>query len=402
MTSSSLSNGVIVTTGPKISSRFVRHEDRQIGDDCRREKITSTATLVDRFRRVPAERDLPAFFLREIDIELHLIELRLRDDRALVGCRFQRIADVALRRLLDEAIDEIFVGRALDEHARTAQANLALVGERRAQAAGDGGVLVGVGKDDVRILPAQLERNFLEHRRASLGHLAAGHRAAGERDRADLRMRCDRSADIWSGAVHDIEDAVRQTGFAANLAEQISRHRRQLARFGDGGVADGDRRRDFPAQQIERQVPRRDESRDAARLAQRVIERDAVGDVRFGFGVQDRGCEEAEIARGARNIEAARERERFARVDRFGARQFFQIALDQVGDAEKNSRSLRRGCVRPIRERFLGRGDRQLDVAAVAVGDLRIRLAGRRLDVVEILSADWRYELTVDEVLDLR
>jgi hypothetical protein len=33
---------------------------------------------------------------------------------------------------------------------------------------------------------------------------------------------------------------------------------------------------------------------------------------------------------------------------------------------------------------------------------LRIRFASRRLDIVEVLSADWLYELTVDEVLDLR
>ena len=139
------------------------------------------------------------------------------------------------------------------------------------------------------------------------------------------------------GAVHDIEHAVWQAGFAANLAKQIRRHRRQLARLGDGGVADRDRRRDFPAQQIERQVPRRNQSGDAARLAQRVVERDAVGDVRFGFGVQDRGREEAEIARGARDVESARERERLAGVDRFGAREFFEIALDQIGDAQENA-----------------------------------------------------------------
>ena len=120
-----------------------------------------------------------------------------------------------------------------------------------------------------------------------------------------------------------------------NLAKQISRHRREFARLGDGGVPDGNGRRDFPAQQIERQVPRRNQSGDAARLPQRVVERDAVGDVRFGFRVQDRGGEEAEIARGARNVEGARERKRLAGIDRFGAREFFQIALDQVGDAEQ-------------------------------------------------------------------
>ena len=120
---------MIVTTGPKISSRFVRHETGKPGDDCGREEITVTATLVDRFRRFTAKRDLPAFFLRKIDVKLHLIELRLAYDRALIGFLIERIAHFQLRRFLDEALDEIFVDRTLDEHARPAQANLALVSE---------------------------------------------------------------------------------------------------------------------------------------------------------------------------------------------------------------------------------------------------------------------------------
>ena len=207
-------------------------------------------------------------------------------------------------------------------------------------------------------------------------------------------------ADVWSRAVHDVEHAVRQSRFATNLAEQIGRHRRQLARFGDGGIADRDGGRDFPTQQIERQVPRRNQASDAARLAQGVIERDAVGDVRLVLGVQDRGREEAEIARGARNIEAARERERFAGVDRFGSREFFEIALDQVGDAQENARPLRRRRARPFGKRFVCGGHGQFDIATVAIRDLRIRLAGGRLDIVEILAADRRNELAVDEVTD--
>ena len=61
-------------------------------------------------------------------------------------------------------------------------------------------------------------------------------------------MRRDRRADIRSGAVHNIEHAVRQSGFSANLAEHKRSHRRQLAWLGDGGVADRKSGRDFPAQ----------------------------------------------------------------------------------------------------------------------------------------------------------
>src|ERR1051325_1089827 len=96
-------------------------------------------------------------------------------------------------------------------------------------------------------------------------------------------MGGDRSADIWSGALNTVEHAVRQTGFYASFGEQERRHGRELARFSNRGVPDRNRWRDFPAQQIERQIPRRNQSGDAARLTQREVERDACGEGRFVF-----------------------------------------------------------------------------------------------------------------------
>src|ERR1051325_8043590 len=213
-------------------------------------------------------------------------------------------------------------------------------------------------------------------------------------------MGGDRSADIWSGALNTVEHAVRQTGFYASFGEQERRHGRELARFSNRGVPDRNRWRDFPAQQIERQIPRRNQSGDAARLTQRLLERDAVGDVRFVFGVENRGREETKVRDGAWNIERARERNRLAGVDRFRAREVFQIALNQIGDAKKNLRSLAGRFLRPIRKSFLRSRDGKIDILFSAVGDLRVRLAGRGLDVVEIFAAERLDELAVDEVFD--
>ena len=66
--------------------------DWQVGEDCRRKKVAVAATVVDCVRRVAAECDLAAFFLREVDVELHFIELRLAHDGALLGFFFQWIA----------------------------------------------------------------------------------------------------------------------------------------------------------------------------------------------------------------------------------------------------------------------------------------------------------------------
>src|SRR4029450_11561171 len=131
-------------------------------------------------------------------------------------------------------------------------------------------------------------------------------------------MQGDRTSDIWASAMHYVKDAIRQTGFAYDIAKNVSGNWRKLPRPPAGGVRDGDGRRDFPAQQVERKIPRRYESSGAARLSQRVIEGDVVRDMRFGFRVQDRRRKEAEIAGGSRNVERARERKRLAPIDPFG------------------------------------------------------------------------------------
>ena len=118
--------------------------------------------------------------------------------------------------------------------------------------------------------------------------------------------------------------------------------------------------------------------------------------------MQDRRREETEIAGGARNVERTRERERLASVDRLGAREFLQIALDQAGDTQKNLRAFCRWLLRPIGECFLSGRYGKIDITRIAVGDLRIRFARRRLNIVEITAADWLNKLAVDEILNLR
>ena len=118
--------------------------------------------------------------------------------------------------------------------------------------------------------------------------------------------------------------------------------------------------------------------------------------------MQDRGREESKIAGGARNVERARERHWFASVDRLGACELFQITLNQVGDAQENFRALRRRFSRPFRKRLLRCSDGKVDIARVAVRDLRVGFSRCGFDVVEITPADRLNKLAVDEVLDRR
>src|SRR5438477_11400042 len=126
----------------------MRPEDRQSPSA---EKIAVAATIARWFRGFTAEGGDTAFFLGEVHVIFYLIQLRLVHDRALLGFLVERIANFQLRRFVDETIDEIFVSRAFDEHTRTAQANLALVREGRADAASDRGVEIGVRENDVWI-----------------------------------------------------------------------------------------------------------------------------------------------------------------------------------------------------------------------------------------------------------
>src|SRR5882724_1382362 len=103
--------------------------DRQTGDHRRRKEIPVTTALVRRLRGRTTECDFAAFFLSEIDVELDFVELRPVYDCALLGFLVERIAQAQLCRSFYEAINEIFVSRALDEYARTAQTNLSLVCE---------------------------------------------------------------------------------------------------------------------------------------------------------------------------------------------------------------------------------------------------------------------------------
>jgi hypothetical protein len=79
-------------------------------------------------------------------------------------------------------------------------------------------------------------------------------------------------------------------------------------------------------------------------------------------------------------------------------RELLQVRFDQVGDLQEDSRALLVRSARPLSVCPFGGLDRALDVALVAVGHERIRLARRRVDVVEVLARRRLDEPAVDEV----
>ena len=76
-----------------------------------------------------------------------------------------------------------------------------------------------------------------------------------------------RLADHRAAAHHQVEHAGRQPGAADDLGERPGAARHEVGGLEHDAVAVGERRRDLPGRDRDREVPRRDEPDDADRLA---------------------------------------------------------------------------------------------------------------------------------------
>src|SRR5690606_2204619 len=87
-----------------------------------------------------------------------LVEVRLRDQRAQLGVRVDRIAESQRAHVFDEGFGELAFDAALDQDARAAQADLTAVLEGRAHQGIHVRLPVAVGEDQGRVLAAEFQR----------------------------------------------------------------------------------------------------------------------------------------------------------------------------------------------------------------------------------------------------
>ena len=111
--------------------------------------------------------------------------------------------------------------------ARTGDAEPVAVEEDRLRGARDGGVDVGIGKDDVRCLAAQLERDLLQVARSGPQDALADLGRAGEGDSVDVRLTGQRSACGVAEAGYDVDHAFRLVTPAGVVAEGLRGDRSQ-------------------------------------------------------------------------------------------------------------------------------------------------------------------------------
>ena len=167
---------------------------------------------------------------------------------------------------------------------------------------------ITIRKYDRRILPAQFKRNRLHCRRYCFHDRGAGSRFAGKCNRIHIRMlRQELSRRSRPEAMYHVINAIRNSRVLHRLGKKRRCRRSFFGRLDHHRIPASQRRRNFPGEQQQGQIPRRDHANDPQWLAHRIVQRvRSVGSFRLKR-LQPRHFhqvgEDAEIRRRARNIE---------------------------------------------------------------------------------------------------
>ncbi len=224
------------------------------------------------------------------------------DQRADLGRRVARIADLQRSRARGELCGELVGDATVDDDALGRHADLALVHERAEVGGRRRGVEVGVLQHHERRLAAELEQHALEMAAGLLGDDRADVARAGEVDAAHGRM-CDQLVHHLGGVGRVVGDQVRDACGNAGLLEALDdralRARRQLRGLHHDRVAVGKRRGDRARAEDHGRVPGSDADDHAGRLAHRPHA--LAGDVRADLLVMHGGGVDARLAQHARS-----------------------------------------------------------------------------------------------------
>ena len=241
-------------------------EVRVVGDvleDGRRDEVAlAVAALASRQHRA-------ALVAPPLDRGEDVVARALADERADLGLRVGRVADLARGDAREELLAEGVVHGLLDEDPPRRGALLAGRPERARVGGLDGAVELGVRHHDERVLAAELEL----HAAAAGGRGGAdavAHRdRAGERDRAHVGALDERRADLRAGAGEHVQDAGGEPRLGEALGDVEAGARRVVRELEHDGVAVDQRGRELPDRDRDREVPGRDQADDAERAAAR-------------------------------------------------------------------------------------------------------------------------------------
>ena len=304
--------------------------------------------------------------------------MRAGDERAVIGLRIARGADLEAFHPRDELLEQGVGGLAADRH-RHRYRHAALAGRAVAGADQriDGLVEIRIRHDDHVVLGAAEALHALSLGAAG-GVDVLGHgRGADEADRPDARVGQQR-LDRVAAAIDHIEHAGRQPGLDQQLGEPHRHRRVALRRLEDEGVAAGERRRELPHRDHGREIEGRDAGDDAERLAHGV-EVDAGAGAFGELALEQVGDAAGELGDLETALDvAARIRERLAVLAGQEPGELVELPLHQLEEPEQHARAPLRVGRGPGRLGRLRRRDRALDLGAIRKGDLGLHLAGVR------------------------
>ena len=336
--------------------------------------------------RAAAGLELRPFRDRIADMFVDLGNRLVIDQRALLHALFEAVAHPDRCRALGQLAHELVVDTVLHIEAVGADAGLSGVAILRCERTFDCGIDVGVVEHDERSMAAELECELLDRRRA-LRHQQAAYRSrAGERQVSHGRTRAEHLADLDRalavGSQH-VDHAIGQARAPGQFSQRQRRQRRLLCRLDHDGAAGGERRRDFPRDHRDREIPRRDRGTDTDRLLE--CQQAPVGRRRrqhvavHTLGFLGKPFDEA----GAVHDLAARLGHGFALLGSHQQGEVIGMRDDQVEPSPQDHGALLAGLRRPARESLL-RGDDCLPCrTAVLVGHGGDHGAIGRIDYLE-------------------
>ena len=161
----------------------------------------------------PAGQHLGALGDGVVDVAGDLRELVGAAQRAHVGAEVEAGAEAHVAQGLGEARHEGVVDGVVHVEALDADAELAAVGADAAHGAADGGVEVGVGQHEQRVLAAELHRAVLEAAGGLRRDGPAGGRRAGEHQ--VVGGVDERLAELAAASRDDLQQVARQAGLVA-------------------------------------------------------------------------------------------------------------------------------------------------------------------------------------------
>ncbi len=226
------------------------HVGADVGEDGGLDEVALVAVALT------TSLDLGTLVLAGLDVAHDAVVLKLANLRTLEGLGVKGVADGVGGRALLEGLEELVVDALLDKDASTSAAALAVVEVDAKVDPRDGGLDVGVVKDNVGGLAAELEGDLLEvGRSSSLEDGAADEGGTGKGDLVNVHV----GRDGGTGSLAETRDQVEDTGGEASLFDELSkdeaRERGLLSSLHDNGVAGGQGRANLPRQHEKGEVP---------------------------------------------------------------------------------------------------------------------------------------------------